>query len=1043
MTRFFIHYFTALAALSLGATAYQTAADTFLRPMAVTAVAPRTPTEKPTLKSSLTDLFSEDSWQLGDCKRILTSNGALLFKNWHQTSEGHWKLEPVTIVIGRGLSDNPSDAPVVLVAPDGADVQFADTFDVMGGSAPPIKRGRLIGDVRIDRPSATNARNRLTVRTRNLHIDNEKVWSTEDIKMEVGGAQMRGRDLTIFLSASATTATTAESPSSILDRMELVYLEEMRVDLRETDWSEEQVSHVSVLCDGKLTYDFALDQLLLRNNVNIRRSAGERLLDSFHCDTVDLVLRDPEDRSIERSGPLDWVDRVRAEGTPASVSLAEQDIELHAEIIDFDAIGGLLTATGSEAGIHIRRGPIDARLARLDYQYDPSVPGQIGTIDALGAGLVTVTDPALPVRQVRWNEGFRLQPLDRTTIEAVQEKRAGGRMGLRIDGDVKAKLSDGGTFRSDSIEGYLRLVREVRSAGFHVTSTPNPIFVKADPSSGQPSPLAPADATPIMQPVSRVDTPRLTMVPEEFHATGKVSLLSSLADVTAEQLSLEFKRVSEHSLSPKAPDESAENAAGVVQQPENGSKLRAPVARSKPKIGGDLIAAQILLSESRAEVKDLSVKGSVNVEHHFDANGMLMPVNMTGETMRLIRNSVSQGSGSDRLQLGSGPDAPAFFKVDDGFFVGPMINIWPSESIVHVTGAGECKVPTKLLESQPNDQGEATQIRWARTPHCRWNGMMEFDGQTAELSGGVRIDSAFSDGKEPWLTSMTGDKMHIRLSQRIDLSKQKDYSRASVSQIDLVQLGPVPVTVETEHHDNANQLQARHIITARRLVMDPRRGGEIVGAGPGWYRGWMLSDPDRSIFSTDAPPKPTQSIPPTADESILQGIHLTFREAMHADVANKELTFHGGVRSGAKRVYRWDEIVDVAQMERLAIDEATLNCMKLQFGLTPGFPADLRSIPGMPVPWEMKATGGVILRSRREQGLYEATAASASYDSRKSMLVVEGAGNQNAIFRLTNPQGKVMFNMPFPRLALNPRTMEGEARIDGATVGNLPVTNRK
>ena len=1039
LKRFLLHYFTALAALSLSATAYQTAADKLLRPKAVTAVAPRTPTEKPTLKSSLADLFPADSWQLGDCKRILTGNGALLFKNWQQSSEGHWKLEPVTIVIGRGLSSDPSEAPVVLVAPEGADVQFADTFDVMGGSAPPIKRGRLIGDVRIDRPSARHARNQLTVRTRNLHIDNEKVWSTEDIEMGVGGAQMRGRDLTIFLSASATTATTAESPSSILDRMELVYLEEMRIKLEGSDSGFDRASEVSVHCDGKLTYDFALDQLLLRNNVSISRTAREQLIDSFKCDTVDLVLRDPEDRSIERAGPLDWVDRVRAEGTPASVKLGEQDIELHAEMIDFDAIGGLLTATGSAAGIHIRRGPIDARLARLDYQYDPSVPGQIGTIDALGAGLVTVTDPALPVRQVRWSEGFRLQPLDKTTIESLREKRSGGRMGLRIDGDVQAKLSDGGSFRSNSIEGYLRIVRETISSGFPVTATPNPIVVKAE-RSGQASPLALTDATPIMQPVSADDVPKLTLVPEEFHATGNVKLVSTLADATTEQLSLEFKRVSEYSLSSKSPDSPTGNSSGLVQQP--GAKSE-PVARSKPKIRGELIAAQILLSGRLAEVKDLSVKGAVSVEHHFDANGTLMPISMTGDSMRLIRNSVSQGSGSDRLQLGSGPDAPAFFKVDDGFFVGPMINIWPSESVVHVTGAGECKMPTKLLESPSDEQGDTAQIRWARTPHCRWNGMMKFDGQTAELSGGVRIDAAFSDDKEPWLTSMTGDQMHIRLSQRIDLSKQKDYSRASVSQIDLVQLGPVPVTVETEQHDGANQLQARHMITARRLVMDPRRGGEIVGAGPGWYRGWMLSDPDRSIFSSEGSQQPAKTGALNGSEPILQGIHLTFREAMHADVANKKLTFHGGVRSGAKKVQRWDEVVDVAEMERLALDEATLNCLKLQFGLTPGFPSDLRSIPGMPVPWEMKATGGVILRSRREQGLYEATAASASFDSRKSMLIVEGAGSQNAIFRLTNPQGKVLFNMPFPRLALNPRTMEGEARIDGATVGNLPGTNRR
>ena len=71
------------------------------------------------------------------------------------------------------------------------------------------------------------------------------------------------------------------------------------------------------------------------------------------------------------------------------------------------------------------------------------------------------------------------------------------------------------------------------------------------------------------------------------------------------------------------------------------------------------------------------------------------------------------------------------------------------------------------------------------------------------------------------------------------------------------------------------------------------------------------------------------------------------------------------------------------QMERLGLHEATMDCTELKFGLSPDVPDDIRNIPGMPRPWEMEARGGVILRTRRRQGLYEATAARATFASKK------------------------------------------------------------
>ncbi|MEL6109363.1 MAG: hypothetical protein AAFU85_25430 [Planctomycetota bacterium] len=1010
MKRNLLNYLLALASLVLCATLYHGVADVFLRPRRVTAATPRSPTARPELRAALADLFPDQAWQLDDCKRLLTSNGALLFREWNQTSDDKWLLKPVTIVVGRGLSEESAEAPIILSAVEGAEVEFAQSFDVMGGSAPPIKMGRLIGDVTIDRAAVDASERPLSVRTRNVYLDNQKVWSTEDIRMDYGSASLRGRDLTIFLAASATTAASSTRSSNVLDRMELVYLEEMRIPIERKQHPNQRPAppeSASILSDGKLSYDFALDRLSVRNNVRITRQRNDTVIDHFTFDAVDLRLRDPADDELTRDGPLDWIDRINAVGRPAKLRFGDQDIDLIAEAIDLDAIGGLLSARGP---VRIRKGSFQAHLAQLTYQYDPNFPERIGSIDAMGTGVMAISDPTLPLRRVEWKEGFRLEPTQPTQIDAIRQGNPGGEMGLEVRGRIVATLSDNGTFRADEIRGLLAIQSEPDGLASPRTS------IAARPASAA-----------ITQPRTPKPKNRLTLVPQSFEATGQVTLVSTLADVVTERLSLVFQRAAAFA---------TPESEGSARQPENGFTLktasedrRTPVARSKPSVRGDQIAALVLLSPDQAEVTDLSVKGGLHVEHHLRAGETMLPVTMDGETMRFIRGSVTQGSGRDRLQLGSGPDAPALFRLGDGFFVGPTINAWPSDSIVRVAGAGECKVPTALLTSSSGNTPD--DVRWTRAPHCRFAGGMDFDGQTAHLNGGVRIDAAFENKQEPWITSLIGDQMDIRLSKRIDFVRRTD-EKVEIEQIQLLQLGDRPVTVEAEQHTPQNAIEARHLITARRLVFDPREGGQVVGVGPGWYRGWSLTDSKRSFLTSsdqaDSTPRPNRAM--------LQGMHLTFRDSMQADVTNQTLVFRGGVRSGAKEVNRWDEVVDVNQMQRLAVDELTMDCSELSFGISPDMPADLRSIPGMPVPWEMQALGGVILRARREQGLFEATAARVSYASRKSLLIIKGTDTQRAVIKRTDPQGNLMFNMPFEDITLNPKTFDVEAKIDSMTLGN-------
>ena len=239
------HYTTALIFLSAMSVIYQNIVTPWMQPPHVDRV--RTLDRRIVRNDELlNDLFAEGTWQRGQCKQLQTSDGMLLFQDWQQIDDDQWKLWPVTVVIGRGMSGVKEGIPVIIDAPQGAEIKFTRTLDVMSGGAPPIERGRMIGAVHIYRRNKLQQQRSLDLRTANVGIDNRKIWTTETIDMKVGEARLLGRDLTLHL--SGPTGASAGSNPTVLDRMELIYLDELVMPLqrgglwkRETDPGTENI----------------------------------------------------------------------------------------------------------------------------------------------------------------------------------------------------------------------------------------------------------------------------------------------------------------------------------------------------------------------------------------------------------------------------------------------------------------------------------------------------------------------------------------------------------------------------------------------------------------------------------------------------------------------------------------------------------------------------------------------------------------------------------------------------------------------------------
>ncbi len=946
----FRDYLIGLAVVVAAAGTYHLTAAKWLAPPVVdrAPIARRPLTDN---DESLADLYPADAWQRGRAIRLKTQDGMLLFQNWEQNKGERdggkkWRLWPITMVIGRGLSADESSEPILIEAADGAVIEFSDVLDVMSGVAPTIQRGQLLGEVHIQRvrsskaatldlaesidgaapsdappgssayqlrPSSSTGHDdqTLDVRTANVGIDRRKIWTTEPIEMHVGRAVMVGRDLTLHLAAAQGNPTSKTSLARSLDRMELIYLRELTLPLGDAPdpnapGAAEDRGVVEVHCDGRIEYDFAMDQLLLDRNVrlvhrtntqasshavsratdalpNTSSTSGDQFadLDQFQCNTLRLTLRDPLNSSRERATALDWIDRMEAIGTPLRLSMGSQQFDLSAGEILFDPLKGWLVARSksnpnwaagqpsgtapkskSESVVRIRRGDMHAAMSQIVYRFDPKLPKQLGSVEVNGAGRVDYVALDSVFKSFSWRDGLRVASLDAATTDNLNV-----RFGVWCEGAIRSLLADGGSFETDRIEGVIK-------------------------------PMMPA-STPILNGTKSPDTGPASIdqqwFPDRFAAIGNVRVRSQSLHASTPQMNLFFEQ-QDMPATPSGdaaegssirnwvsqPNSSESGAAGEIAKGGRNSKPDMPPAT----IRGDQVIAKLTFGAGELTATDLSVLGNVEVTHCLQLRQQTptgsqpgggtdnratetMTAVMTGDQLRL-RDS---GGSGDVLQLGSRSQIPARLELGDGYFVGPEIQVRPDDNYIWIPSAGEFVVPSAFLpalsdgsvptaiDSDRSAISPATTARWTQSPRGRFGGSMTFDGRIATLGGGVILQAAIAEGTNPSELKMRGDELTFTFDTPVDMRSPGTFRATHLSQISLRQTSDQPVQLHVDRFGEDGVRESRHemVVSELRWLPGPAAPadnsnsstasplqGEVVAPGAGSYRGWFRMPPPKN-----------------------------------------------------------------------------------------------------------------------------------------------------------------------------------------------------
>jgi len=1034
---------------------------------------------------ALASIYPSDAWQLGNCKRLQTRDGALLFENWQQIGDDQWKLWPLSVVLG-----TTGDTPLIIDAPEGAEIKFAESLDMMSGGAPPIERGRMIGQVRIrsvgkafplgaDGTSQSPVpEGHLEIVSSDFGIDFRKIWTTQPITVKIGDIKLAGRDLTLHLAPMGRIQAGGEGPMSILNRMELIYLDELTVPLpkgglwRSGDAAklaadpESRIAGAPPLrrlpvpgepapppavaklrCAGRVVFQFSSNELTLRDRVMLEHRTPEAI-DLFECETLKmqfadllnptakLSLDDPLARFIADSASItgnaqpgkppiaqqqidDYLLSVVAEGRPARMRLPSFAAEVAAERIQLDARVGLLRMSG-RAGARISYAGHTWRFKEFTYQLNPTDPKKIGAFDASGSGLVEFAVPSeLPIRRLRWSDGIKLeQPGD------------DGQFTIRVDGDVSALMTDDGEFSTDSAMVVMKTGDSALAGDDWLRSTK----------------------------------------PVRFQATGNVVIESPMVNVATKLLRLYFdfdEATQSRSTAIQAGSSGAETTIAAhplrqwVRQPtgdaaiarnDSGGSTRAivagaatPIRGPRPLLRGDTINAKLRLTGTDLTASDLTVVGDVILEHTLETTSGPMPAVMTGQRLQL-----RDTAGNEILQIGSGVDSPARLTLGDGFFIGPLIQVRLADNLVWIKDAGEFQIPSQMLpqvaaaspEFEPIDDDPAAAnrqlrsqpttapqtMKWIAAPRCRWRGQMLFDGSRVALSDGVDIRGAVMVGQEQdvWDFDVIGDQLEVVLASEVKMRDPDSMRAATVEHVRLIASQSFPLVITVNQLTSRGVRKGRHILTLPELTMRPETS-MVSGMGPGWYRAWIQNDGGSlSSAVTSGGFRPS--------EPTLTGLHLVFKELLEANINTQSLDFLGGVRIAGRAVKAWDDVIDAEAIQGLRLGESTLDCDRLRLAIDQ---TDKRMLNGP--PWEMEAIGSVVYHTRNDRGLFNGTADRASYTAAKDTFLIAGEPGRSATMNQTLPTGAAGTSAAVKRLSVNTRTMEViNVEFDRLQLGTLP-----
>ncbi len=1007
-------------------------------------------------------LFAAGSWQTDNPQIFQSKRGVvLLSQEMVQEDARTMHLKPLTMIIPQTSAQDAQAGvrDVLIVSAElGAIIHFDEDID-QSGSVPSVQRGVLNGLIQIHREVHGKPNdNPWMLRTRDLSLDRSRVSTPQSVVIEWPEGVIEGHDMKLTLQGDLlgfSKSGPEASPWGPLRTLELYHLDRMQMGLENGGlWSQLKTARadnqpdlstlpasLQVVCGGRFTFDFNRSQATLTGGVRVNHQLGTLPPDEFLCQEVALTIEPPNRSTTPR------LSEVAAEAKPRQIHIkefeatgvdslenfvGEQKVEIRAPNIAafasakrmrvnvgenrIELDGKLNHAGATQSAAWLKYLGYEFTAPRIDFDADGNVRSKganvltdhLGYLIASGAGEVRMP-PESTIGQalVRWGDSLEMRPTE-----------IAGQQWVGLFGNVLVESALHGYMASEDLEVWLRKQED-------------PLAVPAQPTVPQNSRGS-----------------RSQYLPERLKASVEVNLSTPQIKAKVDELALAIRFIpppdpnvvdsSNLSLSDSAgrpmynfvqPPTSSQpggmppSAAGlhsgatVSNSPQgpppsgDGSYVSAapkallsanPTApvEAKPTnltnsmtVVGRTLDSSIVVQGKESWVENLTVFGPLQVNGE-PPNATVPSWSVIGDELQMATNKLGQVD----LQI---TGRPAHIHLAEGSLEGPTIRFDQKSNLIWMDQPGEFTIPTSAFATQSSQTNAS--IEWFEPPHCTWQGRMLFDGKIVRIEGEIRFDGALAiDREQYWWVNGQSDVLEFELSEAVDL----DDLKANAAQPHKVTVSK-NVLIRAWQKDVGGDLKSRQQLQLPSLSFDIL-SHEIIGLGPGTVRSWYIG----KSADGDKPGQMTGFATPNRGETqSLQGAHLVFRDSMRGFMDRSELYFQGNVELGAGPLASWEDTIDLANMQRLTLEQIRLFCDLLKVYDTSSLSGTQTIAAGTPTSgsplnssskaWEFQAKGNVNFAGKASTADYEGKSSELAYVQAKELLTILGDARRPASIAIT------------------------------------------
>jgi lipopolysaccharide export system protein LptA len=929
--------------------------------------------------------FPADHWVHHNPKVLVNDSAMLLIKDYNPLPDGQVELNPCIMIFfpQERNGEQPQRQALILEAPDGAVLQFADGFDLAQAKIGRLTHGHLRGEVTI-RSDMKDAgpQDDLLVRTREIQLNEDRIWTDHDVQFRVGenhghGTQMEIRLLASERASSTTAMNVAGVQSMELSRNVKMNLAMGNAGLLPGEPGKKPVAPtnpadpgppVEITCRGPFHFDLVRHVATFEEHVDVLRFNPTGSSDQLTCETLAIHFlpgtkpdaagtgkdkpdkKKPDEKKSDAPKGLQPLrpKMLEARGEPVIVRSPSTGGQARCERLRYD-IETRTIALESPEEVILFQGTNEIHAPALQYQ--PSeTPGGLGMVWASGPGWLRAAAEKDPSRifEARWKQELHLRKHEGEQVISLRGRPELGMVGM-------------GRMLADEVHLWLK-------------------EVEADPNAPAPE----KETSSAAQKKQKIE-------PDRLLAAGNVQIDSASLTAATERMEAWFKQLGPEAFAtneeaqpaPTVPKKNPQNqgddifttADGTARSKPNAAESANPneateltAVKQKPKynLQGKLIRLQVAMVGQKAEVTDATVSGRVALRETQTALPTEKPLLITGEKLQLSQANLPQSYVSVTGQ-------PATVVARGLTMQGGQIQLDRGKNRLWIDGPGKMLMPAKQ-----NLRGEATPNEQMLT--IDWQGSMNFNGLVVEFQQDV-----VGRGESQLLR--TG-KLKAEIMERVDFSATTKPADTQLRRITCEEgVYFENQTVEAGVRTSFEQMATRD------MTID-QTTGDLFANGPGWLntvrRGGAGGDNPLAggAFGPGAVAKPISTPLATAapaGNEPLTFLRVDFRHAMEGNTIRKEINFTGEARAIYGPVADWDAKLDPDDPRGLGERDVLLNTDRLKVVEMPTQRNGRNTM-------ELEAIGNTLVEGQT----FTARADRMAYTQAKELLVLEGTAKTDA-----------------------------------------------